>query len=294
MKVFENIQKSDYLYKEKLTEIVNELTPIRGSERDTKRYYDENLSSDIRLKKWKDERKDAILNDCLDINPHLSSFKLGEKEIPHNEAPMYRYALLDVLSDDKYSFGYVYWLLASERNRELGYAYYDCVFGEDSIDYSIRFDIEETTKEYYKIKDAVERYDYMSRIMCESDAHTYNGELKKRFNLACEGMLARTLPKLSTQTRKTGTLPIERASNPPTYTPELLQLFKGHEELITELMVLSNNKVASKINEWAKTRDKFGKPLIENPGNGLKSKFAKCLKENGIITESASNFRKKL
>lgn len=294
MKVFENIQKSDYLYKEKLTEIVNELTPIRGSERDTKRYYDENLSSDIRFKKWKDERKDAILNVCLDINPHLSSFKLGEKEIPHNEAPMYRYALLDVLSDDKYSFGYVYWLLASERNRELGYAYYDCVFGEDSIDYSIRFDIEETIKEYYKIKDAEERYDYISRIMSESDAHTYNGELKKRFNLACEGMLARTLPKLSTQTRKTGTLPIERASNPPTYSTELRQLFKNNVHLINELVGQPDNEIAKHIKIWAKEKDKLGKPLIENPGNRLKFKYAQHLKSNGIITGSESNFRKQL
>lgn len=82
--------------------------------------------------------------------------------------------------------------------------------------------------------------------------------------------------------------------NPQTYTKELLQLFKGRVELITELKGLSNNEIASKIKEWAKSRDKLGKPLIENPGNGLKSKYAQCLKENGLITESESNFRKKL
>lgn len=79
-----------------------------------------------------------------------------------------------------------------------------------------------------------------------------------------------------------------------TYSKELLHLFKGREELITELEGLSNNEVASRIKEWAKCRDKFGKPLIENPMNGLRSRYAQYLKENGIITESASNFRKKL
>ena len=82
--------------------------------------------------------------------------------------------------------------------------------------------------------------------------------------------------------------------NPQTYTKELLQLFKGRVELITELKGLSNNEIASKIKKWAKSRDELGKPLIENPGNGLKSKYAQYLKENELITESESNFRKKL
>ena len=52
--------------------------------------------------------------------------------------------------------------------------------------------------------------------------------------------------------------------------------------------------IAGKIKGWAKEKDKLGKPLIENPENGLKTRFAKELKANGIIKQSEKTFRTKL
>ena len=56
----------------------------------------------------------------------------------------------------------------------------------------------------------------------------------------------------------------------------------------------SDDEIARKIKGWAKEKDKLGKPLIENPENGLKSRFAKELKANGIIKQSEKTFRIKL
>lgn len=78
------------------------------------------------------------------------------------------------------------------------------------------------------------------------------------------------------------------------YSSELLSLFKGHKELINDLVVKSDDEIAKQIKKWATQKDKFGKPLIENPGNNLKSAFAKHLKRDGIISTSVSVFRHKL
>ena len=59
-------------------------------------------------------------------------------------------------------------------------------------------------------------------------------------------------------------------------------------------MGLSDGEIARKIKGWAKEKDKLGKPLIENPENGLKLRFAEELKANGIIKLSIKTFRTKL
>lgn len=79
-----------------------------------------------------------------------------------------------------------------------------------------------------------------------------------------------------------------------TYTPELLRLFHKRVKLIDELIGKSDNEIAALINKWAGEKDKFGKPLIENPYNNLKTAFAEALKENRIIKLSVRSFRDKL
>ena len=74
----------------------------------------------------------------------------------------------------------------------------------------------------------------------------------------------------------------------------LLDLFHNNTYLIAELVGLSDDEIARKIKGWAKEKDKLGKPLIENPENGLKSRFAKELKANGMIKQSEKTFRIKL
>ena len=79
-----------------------------------------------------------------------------------------------------------------------------------------------------------------------------------------------------------------------TYTPELLNLFHNKRELIDELIGKSDDEIAALIKKWAGEKDKFGKPLIENPYNNLKTAFAESLKENRIIKLSKRSFRNKL
>lgn len=74
----------------------------------------------------------------------------------------------------------------------------------------------------------------------------------------------------------------------------LLDLFHNNTYLIEELVGLSDDEIARKIKGWAKEKDKQGKPLIKNPENGLKLRFAEELKANGIINLSVKTFRTKL
>lgn len=78
------------------------------------------------------------------------------------------------------------------------------------------------------------------------------------------------------------------------YSADLVKLFHGHAELIDELVGLSDDEIARKIKEWAAKRDKFGKALIENPKNNLRSKYARELKNAGIIHCTWKSFRAKL
>lgn len=76
------------------------------------------------------------------------------------------------------------------------------------------------------------------------------------------------------------------------YSKELLDLFKGHEELINKLIGKSDDEKAQLIREWNKGKD--GKPLIKNFKDRLRKEYATQLKKAGLISESIENFRKKL
>ena len=78
------------------------------------------------------------------------------------------------------------------------------------------------------------------------------------------------------------------------YPQNLLHLFHGNSKLIDQLAGLDDNAIANKIRIWSREKDKLGKPLIENPGNGLKRAFAVALKDAGLIAGSADRFRQKL
>lgn len=78
------------------------------------------------------------------------------------------------------------------------------------------------------------------------------------------------------------------------FSDKLLKLFHNNEYLIEQLRGLSDGSIADKIRKWKNEKDKFGKPLIENPDNQLKSEYARELKSNGLIKCSEKNFRNKL
>lgn len=78
------------------------------------------------------------------------------------------------------------------------------------------------------------------------------------------------------------------------YSEELKSLFHGRTDLIEQLAGLSDDEIANKIKKWAVQKDNFGKPLIENPKNQLRTAFADALKKDSLIKCSARTFRDKL
>jgi len=80
----------------------------------------------------------------------------------------------------------------------------------------------------------------------------------------------------------------------PQYSKELLDLFKGHKELINKLIGKSNDEVVAAIKKWNEEKDKSGQPKIKNYKDNLRSKFARELKKAGIITISENRFIHKL
>ena len=93
-------------------------------------------------------------------------------------------------------------------------------------------------------------------------------------------------------------LPVEEQKaeeNGRKYLEDLLKLFHYHVEELDSLVGLSDSKIADRIKQLAKKKDKFDKPLIENPGNyGNKSAYAKALKDNELIKCSVGTFRRLL
>ena len=75
------------------------------------------------------------------------------------------------------------------------------------------------------------------------------------------------------------------------YSAELIELFKGHRDLIASLIGKSDIEIARLINKWAKEIDKMGRSLIENPHNRLKKEYAVTLKKAGLIRMSVERFR---
>ena len=82
--------------------------------------------------------------------------------------------------------------------------------------------------------------------------------------------------------------------NGKTYTDNLIKLFNNNTNLLDELIGKSDEEIAACIKKWSNERDKFGKPLINNPKNNLRKDFAQALKENGIISGAVTTFRKRL
>jgi hypothetical protein len=89
---------------------------------------------------------------------------LPQGAIAPNEARAFRKALLEVIMDDKHSFGYLYYfLLASEVNREAKCVVLPCVPNDEKIKYAIKFDIDEVRKEI----DAIDNLNEKIRLLEE-------------------------------------------------------------------------------------------------------------------------------
>lgn len=78
------------------------------------------------------------------------------------------------------------------------------------------------------------------------------------------------------------------------YSEELIKLFHGNTHLLSDLIGKSDDEIVALINKWARMKDGKSKPLIENPQNNLKRKFAHELKHAGFIKCTENTFRAKL
>lgn len=171
MKVFENIRKwkeeifatahadsSEYWkFEDELKRIIKELIPIRGNKALTRHYYENTLRytthANEHYRLMKERELNGIKVDSFEYQPIQGECILPE-EMLHS-------ALLQVIRDDKYSFGHLYWLLGTEYNRQAGFACYDdVVIPEEIIDYAIKFDFDETKEKGEAIQDLNERKAY--------------------------------------------------------------------------------------------------------------------------------------
>lgn len=130
--------------------------------------------------------------------------------------------------------------------------------------------------------------DEMKRDKYQTGLYFWNYVLAQ----SCKAAL---LERASAQTQPTAAEQQSENDEPQReYSAELVNLFRGHTELIDALVGLSDDKIAKKIKGWASQRDNLGKNLIENPGNNLRAKYARELKENSIIKGTEDRFKRKL
>ena len=124
--------------------------------------------------------------------------------------------------------------------------------------------------------------------LARSVAHSYTGELKELYENSCHSIIKsykEDTPSICEATTEDGNR---------TYTDNLIRLFHNNTDLIDKLIDRSDDEIATYIKKWRNERDKFGKPLIENPDNSLRKDFAEALKKNEIISGAVETFRKKL
>ncbi|MFA7193137.1 MAG: hypothetical protein WC131_03355 [Bacilli bacterium] len=181
MKVYENIEKAKN-FKLELKKVIDDLIPLRGDGNATEAYYDKHLENDWAYSRWLDDKRDWDLH--VHSNRKFPDFKLPQGAIAHEKAKEFRKALLEVIKDDRDTFGYLYFLLTSEKNREDKDKrdVLPCIPDDEKIKYAIQFDTNEVRKEIDAIDNLNEKIDCLKKWKDYSDSTKYNGELKTIFN----------------------------------------------------------------------------------------------------------------
>ena len=197
MKVFENINHSYYEDKISLQKVIKELLPLRKDRKSTRDYCNDYLKSDMRLKEFKEDRFEAEMNHCLEKNPDLKEFTLKDGEIEPDKAMAFRSVLLEIIEDDKESFGYLYWVLASEVNRRNGVVLYPCVIPEEEIEYNIDFDIDKLKVEMTAENNLINKLDMVHEKLMKSGESTYKGTKKTLFEKYCRNQIQAIKDKVS-------------------------------------------------------------------------------------------------
>lgn len=122
-------------------------------------------------------------------------------------------------------------------------------------------------------------------------ANKYLNESKTKANVSAEDSLV----GINHSCTEPENIPItNELSTKDEYSEELIKLFHGNTHLLSDLIGKSDDEIVALINKWAKMKDGKSKPLIENPQNNLKRKFAQELKHAGFIKCTENTFRAKL
>lgn len=176
MKVYNNIENLNISEIEKL-ELTKHIVNLAAHRKDsiwTEYYVSTYLQTDKLFRKW-----------CDDSYPELKKFTSPNGALKVNEAEKMRKILLDVIEDDKYSFGHLYHCLGSEQNRKKGYVEYKCVFKQEEIGYAVDFDINDLIEQADGIDDLRNRLNFINKKKTASDLSAYNGALKEKFTQLC-------------------------------------------------------------------------------------------------------------
>ena len=179
MKVFENIdafeqerptfsglsEKEIADLSRELRRIIKDLMPLRKSRKATEEYYHNYLCQSEIIERY--EEKMDMLRLCQPGRPE-QPYKPSGKETHFPEDTLHS-ALIQVLKDDRYSFGHLYWLMCSRINRQMGIAFYDDIVVSDKvIEYATDFDVEELHAKYKSIGDAIDSLDYLDMRLIDS------------------------------------------------------------------------------------------------------------------------------
>jgi hypothetical protein len=141
------MRAKDYIEKNKnsishLEEVIQAITalyPLRSDEVATGEYHERILTADWRYQKYRYSAMDYELNKSI-MAGQKPVFTYNPGEIDKDIAPQVRLELLQAVEQDK-SFGYLFYLLASEQNRNPGRLFtYDCVPDREEIEKAIGFD----------------------------------------------------------------------------------------------------------------------------------------------------------
>lgn len=205
MKVFDNIHKWAAEHKTEidsaagyptdienvLVSIVTDLMDLRKSRALTRQYYDNRLRLSTHASEHYRVLREQALNG-IEIKDWDYKPREGEYEVPEE---LLHNALLSVIMDDKYSFGYLYWHLATEVNRTMGLTYKDAVIPEEVINYAVDFDIDELKKEFMskptpqekKIFAVVRRAE--SALVLNLDNNEILARLKEKYETAAKVLI---------------------------------------------------------------------------------------------------------
>ena len=205
MRVFDNIHKWASEHKAEvesvagypidiedvLVHIITDLKDLRKSQALTRQYYDNRLRISTHAREHYRILHEQVLNGNevkdWDYRP-----KDGEYEVPEE---ILHSALLSVIMDDKYSFGYLYWHLASEVNRTQGLTYRDAVIPAEVINFAVDFDIDEMKKEFMSKPTPQEKkmFAVLRRADCALVLNIDNNEilskLKENFDAAAQVLI---------------------------------------------------------------------------------------------------------